>query len=148
MPISLQALLQQTAISTFEQVAFLLLDPVGAGACATSAVERRVDFEGPVSGRLMLRVDGGVLPHIAENMLGCGSAHARTVQLDALGELANIICGNVVPALGDESALYRLTVRPVTTAAADEAGVAAATAHFDVNGAFVECVLYTAAGAS
>ena len=58
----------------------------------------RVRFSGPFSGSVVLRVPKQVLPELAGNMLAKdeGDACTQQEQHDALGELANMMCGNLV----------------------------------------------------
>ncbi len=73
-----------------------------------AAVE--VTFQGPFRGRLVLVVSGPVLSEVAGNMLGEEPAEAsREAQLDALGELANVICGNVLPEIAGDLETFALT---------------------------------------
>lgn len=94
----------------FEELGFL------TPTLAVSEVQRAaeldgsasVDFEGPVSGRLVVRLYGGVLPALAANMLGEWEAPSAEMQRDALGELANVLCGNVLRALHGTRAVFHL----------------------------------------
>jgi len=75
-------------------------------ASPDTAVE--VDFRGPFSGRLILAVSGGILPGIVANMLGEDEAASAGSQSDALGELANVICGNVLPLVAGDRLTFDL----------------------------------------
>ncbi|MGH7444484.1 MAG: chemotaxis protein CheX [Longimicrobiales bacterium] len=100
----MSATLEQTlctaAVYTFERMVFLLPDippdeiqlrqPVQAVAT--------IVFSGPARGMLQVHAGEGLLPRLTANMLGTETA-SETLQLDALGEIANIICGQVLPAL-------------------------------------------------
>jgi CheY-specific phosphatase CheX len=73
-----------------------------------AAVE--IAFRGVFSGRLVLTVSGPILAVVAGNMLGEDeSAMPREAQLDALGELANVICGNVLPEIAGDRETFSLT---------------------------------------
>ncbi len=95
----LQAELYWAATFTFSEMGFLLptleIDEDQRNAQVEAAVS--VDFEGPFSGKLLMRVCGGLLPILAANMLGEEEAPPKSLQYDALGEIANVICGNVLP---------------------------------------------------
>lgn len=142
---SARTALQRAAISTFEQVAFLLLEPDDSMIVETIDAERVVEFSGPPDGYLALRVGGGILPGIAESMLGYGDAPGRETQLDALGELANMICGSVVPLLGARDTLFRLRLRPLAESgvppavATDHVARPLAAQRFRAEAGFVEC---------
>ena len=99
--------LHNAAVTAFEELAFVFpmpeLEPPELGA-RTAAV---VDFEGHRAGRLVLTVSDELLPVIAANMLG-DAEPTREEQLDALKEVANVICGNVLPSLDGPRAIFRL----------------------------------------
>lgn len=59
-----------------------------------------VRFAGAVHGRLVLETTAAVAAAVTENILGGDSRFPAALERDALGELANVICGNVLPALG------------------------------------------------
>ena len=67
-----------------------------------------VGFRGPFEGRLVVRAFGGVLPTLAMNMLGEEEAPPAALQRDALGEVANVICGNLLPAIAGSREVFRL----------------------------------------
>lgn len=110
--------LSQAATSTFEELALLFasdeLTDEQAQAPATQAV--RVRFRGPLSGALELRVSDALLPQIAANMLGFMESPPLTLQQDAMGELANVICGNVLPAVAGPAAVFDLEAPAAVTA--------------------------------
>lgn len=103
--------LQSAATSTFEELTFLLpsaeLDEAQAAAAAVASVV--VPFGGDRAGALGMRVYGPLLPQLAANMLGSGEPPTLAMQCDALGELANVICGNVLPAVAGSQAVFRLS---------------------------------------
>lgn len=65
-----------------------------------------VTFHGPFEGALEVRMATGLLPVVAANMLGTTDLPTEADQLDALGEVANVVCGNVLPALGGATAVF------------------------------------------
>jgi CheY-specific phosphatase CheX len=97
---------------TFERLAFMVASPDSpkeeghsespfeAAAC--------VDFTGAFGGRLTVVVYGGVLPAIVGNMVGPEHARDAASQIDALGELANVICGNVLTRIAGGDEIFRL----------------------------------------
>ncbi len=114
--------LHQAAAATFEELALLV--PVDVlddeQRAAPLAPGMAVDFEGPLRGTLEIHVSASVLPGIAGNMLGAFEAPSAEEQRDALGEMCNVITGNVLPLLAGRTAVFRLhPPRPVTTPAAD-----------------------------
>lgn len=107
----LTAELASAAISTFEQLGFLPAelseDPPGpddrvAGSC-------RVRFRGPASGALEMEISGDFLGELAANMLGMESEPGESERRDALGEITNVICGNVLPHLAGPTAVFDLS---------------------------------------
>jgi CheY-specific phosphatase CheX len=66
-----------------------------------------VRFEGPMSGRLVVRLCGGMLGRLAGNMLGDADG-SPTMQRDALGEVANVVCGNLLPLIAGPGATFAL----------------------------------------
>jgi CheY-specific phosphatase CheX len=102
--------LYRAAALTFEELGFMFpsseLDPLQK----YSAVEAVgcVDFEGPYDGRLVVRMCGGVLPVLAANMMGELTPPGPRLQDDALGEIANIICGNLLPSLAGAKEVFQL----------------------------------------
>ncbi len=67
-----------------------------------------VRFFGPKSGRLEVRTSAGVVPAITENMLGAEGAVDPQLQSDALGELGNVLCGNVVSSMTNGVGVFHL----------------------------------------
>lgn len=102
--------LLQAATSTFEDLGFLFATSEPSESQAEAKVEAvaRVAFTGPCEGTLEVRVAGGVLRVLASNMLGMEETTEHDVTLDALGEVANVICGNVVPAVSGRAAVFDL----------------------------------------
>ena len=100
----MSATLEQTlftaAVHTFERMVFLLPDVPPDEIQRQQPVEAvaTIAFSGPARGMLQVHAGVGLLPRLTANMLGTDEADER-LQLDALGELANVICGQVLPAL-------------------------------------------------
>lgn len=107
----LAAELASAAIATFEQLAFLpaevLEDPDEPDGQVTASC--RVRFRGPASGALEMEVAGDFLGELAANMLGLEGEPGETERRDALGEITNVICGNVLPHLGGPTAVFDLS---------------------------------------
>jgi CheY-specific phosphatase CheX len=119
MTTSLETSLFRAAATTFEELGFLFpsrdLDDAQSDAAPAVAVE--VGFDGETAGALIVQLCGDILGDLAANMLGQEEAPEERLQLDALGEVANVICGNVLPTLAGGQAVYRLEApRPVATA--------------------------------
>lgn len=95
--------LAEVTMETLERLAFLFASPEpDAPAAEESALETvRVDFNGAFTGGLELSLSASVLAELAANMLGAdeGATLSADEQRDALRELANVVCGNVLPAI-------------------------------------------------
>jgi CheY-specific phosphatase CheX len=100
----------QAATSTFESLALLFPEPCSAEGAEflPLAAAVSVNYRGAGTGRVVVGVTAGVLPALAENMLGAAAAPDTQVQRDALGELANVVTGNVLPLINGATAVFRL----------------------------------------
>lgn len=108
--------LYQTAALTFEELVFMFPMPELGDEYAKASPEATatVDFRGPIDGRLEISVAGGLLPVLAANMLGQNDVPTDREQLDALGEVANVICGNVLPKLAGSVEVFHIDAPRVT----------------------------------
>jgi hypothetical protein len=93
----LESKLHDATVLTFEGLAFAF--PSARMPEREEAAEfeagMEVTFHGSFDGRLLLGVSGRVLDSLAANMLG-GELADEGARTDALGELANVVCGNVL----------------------------------------------------
>lgn len=107
--------LKRAATSAFEQLGFFLpdqdLSDEQSGAEVTASCQVR--FRGPRSGAMEVVAAGPYLSELASNMLGDAGAPSREMILDALGEISNVICGNVLPSLGGTEAVFDLSAPEV-----------------------------------
>lgn len=141
-----QSLSRMTA-ATFEDLAMLFPDadltPEQEAAALDVAVA--VEFRGPMTGRLVLRASESILPAVAANMLGEEESKQAPLQRDALGELANVICGNVLPVIGGAEAVFYLAAPQIytdTTARSRDEDAPQAQVTFGVEEGRVEADLY------
>jgi len=117
MSVTLEQTLCSAAIYTFERMVFLLPD------IPPDEIQRRenvqavatIAFSGPARGRLQVHAGEGLLPRLTANMMGMDVA-PEALQLDALGEIANVICGQVLPALHPVSAFEYMPPQVVSGA--------------------------------
>jgi len=102
--------LLQAATSTFESLALLFPERCSAEGAEfiPLAAAFSVTYHGAGTGRVVVGVTAGVLPALAENMLGAAAAPDLQMQRDALGELANIVTGNVLPLINGATAVFKL----------------------------------------
>jgi CheY-specific phosphatase CheX len=144
--------LRRATASTFEDLAFLFLEPecTEEQAAAPLDAATAVTFHGPVHGRLTVRVSSCLLPSIAANMLGEEASRQIPLQRDALGEVANVVCGNALPLIAGAEAVFRLDA-PQWVAddpVAREGDVPASVVTFGADDGRVEVALYLFDGAA
>lgn len=93
--------LAQVAEDVFASMAFIFPRDVETPAEdeTASRVVAEVAFSGPLEGNLAISVSESMLPTLAANMLGLeeGASASREQHQDALKELLNVICGNLLP---------------------------------------------------
>ncbi len=108
--IHLQSLLFSTAILTFEELGFLLPDEEVNDQQSNADLKAcsRIHFTGASEGWLSIRLYGGFLAELTANMLGEEEEPSEQDQADALGELSNVVCGNLLPAVAGAEAVYDL----------------------------------------
>ncbi len=111
------------ATSTFESLALLFVEspPSGAQLDAPLTHAVRVAFAGPCAGALDVAVSDDVAVALAANMLGLDPDAVRAdadVRHDAVGELANVVCGNVLPLVAGREAVFHLAA-PAVRAVSD-----------------------------
>jgi two-component system chemotaxis response regulator CheY len=110
----LQAMLAGVTEAVFEALAFVLpafddLDETAPPAGKSARTVASIDFRGPFDGALALSVSSALVPVIATNMLGVESeTEASHVMDDALKELMNVLCGNLLPRLTGDAANFDL----------------------------------------
>ncbi len=74
-----------------------------------------IDFEGTVRGRLFIECTDEFADTLAENLLGLESSELdESHKWDAIGELLNVICGNLVTELFDSKNSFTLSVPQVS----------------------------------
>lgn len=147
MPNTMVQSLSQTTAATFEELALLFpeLELTPEQEEAPLDVTVSVDFRGPFTGRLVLSASTAILPEIAANMLGEAGKRHRPLQRDALGELANVICGNVLPAIAGAEAVFHLSaprVHDSDEAPSREDDAPSAQVQFGVEAGRVQSTLY------
>jgi CheY-specific phosphatase CheX len=121
---AISARLTAVTTDTLKRLAFIFASPAeSAPAVEESPSETvRVDFSGAFTGGLELSLSVPVLAELAANMLGAdeGERLSADDQRDALKELVNVVCGNLLPALAGRAQEFNIgTPYPAT---ADEPG--------------------------
>jgi CheY-specific phosphatase CheX len=107
---SLEEILLAAAEETFGSMAFMF--PLEDDASAAGGSDRcvvSVAFHGRFSGRLELAVAPEMASAIACNMLGLEEGQANpSQQLDALKEMGNVICGNILPQVSTAADVFEV----------------------------------------
>jgi chemotaxis protein CheY-P-specific phosphatase CheC len=107
----LETELHKAATLAFQELVFLFptpeIDEQQLNAQFEAAVS--IDFEGPFSGNLLVIVCGGLLPILAANMLGEEGTPSMSLQYDALGEIANVICGHMLPGIAGSKDVFHVS---------------------------------------
>lgn len=104
-------ILSIVALETLEKMAFIFGTTVEDQAAAEKKGEPvtvQVQFRGPFCGALELTISEAVLPELAANMLGIdeNGPIGRDHQQDALCEIANVVCGRLLPLIGGRKAEF------------------------------------------
>jgi len=107
----IRKILEKIVTETFEGLAFMFGFPeedenAGSGE---SMIVTQVGFQGPFAGRMIMAVTRQTVQELTANMLGLddGEEEISTAdQADALKETINVICGNLLPAIGGKEAVF------------------------------------------
>jgi CheY-specific phosphatase CheX len=103
--------LYDAAASTFEQLAYMnVIVPAKRHRRKDAEISVQVSFSGTYNGTLYISLFGRVLPMLAANMLGENEPPAEGMQCDALGEFANVVCGNLLPKIAGSKAVFDVGV--------------------------------------
>jgi hypothetical protein len=116
MPDTMCSSLRAAAALTFEQLGFLFAEdePEDEALDLPLRAAARVRFRGPRTGTVEVGLTAEVLDELAANMLALDTPVSPHLQEDALGEVANVVCGNVLPSLLGPEAVFDLTSPSVT----------------------------------
>lgn len=78
----------------------------------------QVAFTGPFDGALFLEAPADMLPELAANMLGMDDMSETPCvehQHDAMKELINVVCGNLLPEIGGAEAVFNVAAPALQT---------------------------------
>jgi CheY-specific phosphatase CheX len=121
-----KAALSRAVRDVFENLCFMLPMATATGASVPpdpgsfSRVVLAVDFTGAGRGSLHLTLPDSMIASVASSMLGEDGPLELSEQYDAVCELANIVCGNVLPLIAGERAVFDLaSPRVIATMHAD-----------------------------
>lgn len=137
--------LYSAAASTFESLAFAFAEAVSHDEPAGPiqwAGRAHVAFTGPWAGCLFVRLDRAALAAATTNMLGAEATPSAELQHDALGELANVICGNVLPLLAGSTPIFVLAPPAVSAAGHWPEHAGDGRALLRIEGGFAEVALH------
>jgi len=101
--------IRDVAEKTLASLAFMF--PMeDAGGDAGEMVTATVGFSGPLAGTLIVSAGAEMLDPLAANMLGLddGEALSGDQRLDAFRELANVICGNLLPVVASPRDVFNV----------------------------------------
>ena len=116
-------------VSVLEKYAFVFADPVEADESQEPAnvLLANVAFAGAAQGELQVALPMELAAEIAANVLGSEPSEITPSLLsDAVGELANVLCGNLLKALTTPDKIFDL--QPPRVSAANSADWAALAA--------------------
>ena len=121
----LDEILWNVTEETFEALAFLLPMPEPNEPfenCPAAAVSVR--FHGPFDGKVIVTLPEAALGELACNMLGLDDDAVIPVdtQQDALKELANVVCGNLLPEIAGTTPVFNVDGPKLIDASAPESG--------------------------
>ena len=103
----LSAELARVTVEAFSMLGFMFpLDEApsdGQSAIGSDALVVQVSFCWPVEGVVRLRAEPQLVQMLAANMTGTDDPPPPEQQLDALKEMLNVICGNMLPSIDGQS---------------------------------------------
>ncbi len=145
--VRLEEALRATSVSVLEDLCFVCPDPADdPSPSRTSALTVEVTFRGPAKGALALRFLDLPREEIARAMLGEeDSALSEEETRDALGEVANVICGQLLPRVAGDEVVFDLGPPSYSDVAAP--GEPEAFVAFAALGGRIEVALRVTSGA-
>jgi CheY-specific phosphatase CheX len=106
---SAEKTLYRKAALIFEELGFLMPRPDnGADIETCNGSTAIVFFRGPFSGYLQVSLNSDLLVQLAANMLGDENSSIQEYERDSLREIANVICGNALPAIFGFEPIFHL----------------------------------------
>ncbi len=138
------------AVEMLEGLAFLFALPVEKmeDSEADSLLTAKISFSGAFSGTLVALVSRQMLPELAGNMLGIEMDEDVSIeeQHDALKELLNVICGNLLPAVGGKEEVFSVQVPEIVDREAmahfTEGRTVSGAARLELDGSYLNLMLY------
>jgi hypothetical protein len=106
---SAEKILYRKAALIFEELGFLMPQADRGQEPQTYSSGACVHYDGPFKGCLLALLSPQVLSVLSSNMLGNDDSSDESVEHDALREMANVICGNSLPAIFGDKEPFRLS---------------------------------------
>ena len=103
-----ETILYQKAALIFEELCFLMPSPDNRKEHNDERTAAVVSFHGPFSGCLLVSLDSALLGQLSINMLGDENITESHYGQDSLCEIANVICGNTLPAVFGSRLVFHL----------------------------------------
>lgn len=103
-----ETILYRTAALIFEELGFLMPRPDSPGDSGDDCQTAVVLFHGPFSGCLKVILNAQLLKALSSNMLGNEDVAGEGFEEDSLREVANVICGNALPAIFGSDPVFNL----------------------------------------
>ena len=110
MKTQVEKFLIESTVKTLEDLCFMYQEPELKDAQENLPLEAAAEVKyrsDDFTGKLVIETRGGLFSAIATNILSIDNPSTKQKK-DALGEMANIICGNVVPSLGEGGREYKI----------------------------------------
>jgi len=105
-----EKILMETAEEVLASLAFTFVMPGEQETSDEDVLKAKVDFSGPFNGTLIAAAPVSLVPQLAQNMLGLEEEECtEDAQHDAMRELLNVICGNLLPRLAGREPVFNLT---------------------------------------
>ncbi len=122
-PVQAKEKLYQVAEDIMEKLAFIFSfrEEERGAMDDTDSIAALVSFSGKFDGKLIMVVSEEVLPELAGNMLGLDDPGETTEEQrhDALKELINVICGNLLPEIAGKEIVFNVAAPTIFTDAGD-----------------------------
>jgi chemotaxis protein CheY-P-specific phosphatase CheC len=126
----IKEIIAKESVQTLEKLAFIFAMPEEEDIQPEEGetVDVAIRFSGPFTGSMLMFYPQSDLDELAANMLGLDDDEeiSGEQKLDALKETINIVCGNVLPAIGGKEAVFDIAPPQIIATAADRPDVAGA----------------------
>jgi len=126
----IKAIVAKESVQTLEKLAFIFATPADENVEpeAGETVDAAIRFSGPFSGSMLILYPADDLDELAANMLGLDDEDdiSGEQKLDALRETINIVCGNILPAIGGKKTVFDIAPPQIIDAPVDRPNVAGA----------------------